>query len=200
MTMFSIESKFIGDFKLGDNIAYNLDILAVLYRHFEEAGADERRLLCKPITTLLVTIIEAVLHDFHFRIISLTREGVAGIASSVLEYVRGKKIDKLGHYIGSAKKHNFLLAADDQFYADLDELRRLRNRLHIQNYGDDFARDDVDTFTDVRKVLAERALEKTMRVMAEHYGRPHNHVREFNLPWEPYFAPVNAPDAAGEPP
>lgn len=197
--MFSIESRFIGDFKLGDNIAYNLDVLAVLYQSFEEAGADEKRLLCKPITTLLVTITEAILHDFHFRIVSMTREGIHGIAASVLEYVRGKKIDNLARYIDSAKKHNFLRAADDQFYADLDELRRLRNRLHIQNYSDDFDRDDINAFTVARKILAERALEKTMRVMAAHYARPHNHVREFSLPWEPYFAMGNAPAAGGGP-
>jgi hypothetical protein len=52
--MFSIQSTFIGDFKLGDNIAYNLDVLEVLYERFEAADADEKRLLCKPITVLLV--------------------------------------------------------------------------------------------------------------------------------------------------
>jgi hypothetical protein len=88
--MVTINSNFIGDFKLGDNIAYNLDVLEVLYERFEVADADEKRLLCKPITVLLVTIIEAVLHDFHFRIVSYTREAVHGVAVSVLEYVRGK--------------------------------------------------------------------------------------------------------------
>lgn len=185
--MFSIESRFIGDFKLGDNIAYNLEVLAVLYRLFEEADPREKRLLCKPITALLVTINEAILHDLHFRIVSLTREGVRGVTTRVLERIRGKKLDKFAHYIASAKKHDLLHAADDQFYADLDELRRLRNRLHIQNYGDSFARDDIDAFTLERKVLAERTLEMTMRAMAQHYARPHNYVAEFDLPWEPYF-------------
>ena len=40
-----------------------------------------------------------------------TIEGVTGIASSVLAYVRGKKIDKLDHYISSARKTLSLGAA-----------------------------------------------------------------------------------------
>jgi preprotein translocase subunit SecA len=188
--MFTLQSNFIGDFKLGDNIAYNLDVIGALYEHYAQADAEERRLLCKPITVLLVTIVEAVLHDFHFRIAAHTREGVRGVAESVLEYVRGKKIDKLAHCIDSAKKHNFLRAADNQFYDELDQLRRLRNRLHIQNYADDFAQDDLDTFTEARKVLAERALERTVRVMAEHYSRRQNYVRDFHFPWESHFPPA----------
>ena len=185
--MVTINSNFIGDFKLGDNIAYNLDVIEVLYGRYHEADAEERRLLCKPITVLLVTIIEAVLHDFHFRIVVMTREGVRGVAEAVAEYVRGKKIDKLAHYIDSAKKHDFLRATDKQFYADLDTLRRLRNRLHIQNYKDDFERDDRDAFSDARKTLAERSLERTMRVMAEHYHRQQDYVRDFELPWDTHF-------------
>ena len=187
--MFTVRSNFIGDFKLGDNVAYNLDVLEVLYAHYAEADEVEKGLLCKPITILLVTILEAVLHDFHSRIATMTREGVRGIADSVANYVRGKKIDKLALYVASAKKHNFLRADDAAFYDDLDQLRRLRNRIHIQNYAADFARDDAQTFNADRKILAERTLERTLRVMAEHYARRHNHVVAFNCPWEPYFAP-----------
>jgi hypothetical protein len=42
----SIQSKFIGDFKIGDNIVYNLKVLALLYEQYNAAGAANRRLLC----------------------------------------------------------------------------------------------------------------------------------------------------------
>ena len=56
------------------------------------ADEPDRRLLCKPITILLVSIVEALLYDFHFRIQRHTFEGVANLADSVISYVRGKKI------------------------------------------------------------------------------------------------------------
>jgi hypothetical protein len=59
--MVTIESKFIGDFKLGDNICYNLNVAEVLFDKFEDSDADDRRLLCKPIIVLLASILEAVL-------------------------------------------------------------------------------------------------------------------------------------------
>jgi hypothetical protein len=66
--MFSIESKFIGNFKLGDNIVHNLNVLDLLYRVYADEDNEGKRLLCKPIILLLVSIIEAVLYDLHDRI------------------------------------------------------------------------------------------------------------------------------------
>ena len=66
--MVTIESKFIGDFKIGDNINCNLEILALLYDRFNGGDQQQRRLLCKPIVVLLASIVEAVLYDFHKRV------------------------------------------------------------------------------------------------------------------------------------
>ena len=66
--MFTVSSNFIGNFKLGDNINHNLEILQLLYRQFDQSKFRNKRLLCKPIIIIVVSIIEAVLHDFHFRI------------------------------------------------------------------------------------------------------------------------------------
>lgn len=189
--MFTISSSFIGSFKLGDNINHNLDVLALLYRHYEAAPPDERRLLCKPIILLLVSIIEAVLHDFHGRIKLFTIEGVKNLPGEVVAHIRFGKIDELGKYIASARKHDFFDLADTKFYDRLDELRRLRNRVHIQNTKNDFEPDDINAFNADRKRLAERALEKTLRTMAVKFARPHDHVRDFELPWPSHF-----PDAA----
>ena len=186
--MFTIESKFVGSFKLGDNINHNLDILALLYGYY--AAADERgkRLLCKPIILLLVSIIEAALHDLHMRIRTFTIEGVKNVGHSVSNYVRGKQIDELEKYIASARKHDLFDLADTRFYEALDELRKLRNRIHIQNKKGDFEPDEYNAFNDERKVLAERALEKTLRTMAAKFPREQDHVREFTLPWNAHFA------------
>ena len=189
--MFTVGSGFIGNFKLGDNINHNLAVLALLYRYSREGDAESKRLLCKPITILLVSVIEAVLHDFHSRIRTFTWEGVINLPPSISEYVRSlRRIDELEKYIASAKKHDFFDAADQGFYDQLDELRRIRNRVHIQNLKGDFEANDFNAFNDRRKVLAEKVLEKTMKVMLAKYPRTtdvQGYVAPFILPWNEHF-------------
>lgn len=186
--MVVIESKFIGDFKLGDNINHNLKVLALLYEQHAKGDDAQKRLLCKPITLLLVSIIDAVLYDLHWRVRTFTKEGVRNILKSSIEYIRGlKKMDTLEKYIASSKKNALLGPSNEPLYADLDTLRRLRNRIHIQNTKKDFEPDEINAFSAARKLLAEKAVEKTLRVMAEKYARETNFVDAFTLPWEPHF-------------
>jgi hypothetical protein len=184
----TLESKFIGDFKIGDNINHNLDILALLYDRYDKGDDTQKRLLCKPITLLLVSIIDAVLYDLHWKINTFTKEGVKSILKSSIEYIRTlKTMDALEKFIASAKKHSLLAPGDNVLYVDLDALRRLRNRIHIQNTKKDFEPNEVDAFSPSRKVLAEKAVEKTLRAMAEKYARDTNFVGDFTLPWEAHF-------------
>jgi hypothetical protein len=183
-----IQSKFIGDFKLGDNINHNLDILALLYEHHSVGDDTQKGLLCKPIILLLVSIIDAVLHDLHWRVKTFTKEGVANILKSSSEYIRSlKKMDRFEKYIASAKRLGLIELPNSTFYAELDELRRLRNRIHIQNTKKDFADDEINAFTNDRKVLAEKVVEKTLRTMAQKYPREYDHVNDFTLPWDTHF-------------
>ncbi|PLU02967.1 hypothetical protein BMJ32_11010 [Sinorhizobium medicae] len=111
MALVQIDSGFIGDFKIGDNINSNLSLLAALYiARDETTNGAHKRVLCKPICVTSISIIEALLHDLHFKAKVLTREGVPGVLETVLEYIRGKKLDKLDHLLTSAKKHNLLVA------------------------------------------------------------------------------------------
>jgi hypothetical protein len=186
----TIRSTFIGDFKLGDNICFNLDLLTLLYNHYALADVRGRALLRKPIILILVSITEAVLYDLHHRIRHFTWEGVQNIGYVVADYVRSlRRLDELEKLTVSARKNDFFELADTRFYDDLDQLRRLRNRIHIQNIKGDFEPDDGNAFTDVRKVLAERVLEKTLRTMVSKYDRgpEFNYVGDFVLPWQPYF-------------
>jgi hypothetical protein len=187
--MFTVSSSFIGKFKLGDNINHNLEILGVLYRQFDQANDHDKRILCKPIILTIVSVIEAVLHDLHFRIQKHTFEGVANLAGSVIDYVRGKHLDELEKYIVSARKHDFFGVKDSNFYEVLDELRRLRNRIHIQNTKQDFELDEFNAFNETRKRQAEKILEKTLKTMAEKYSRDsqYSYVRDFELPWTEHF-------------
>ena len=156
--MFKVSAGFIGSFKLGDNINHNLEILAYLYQCQASASPKEGQLLRKPITILLGSVCEAVLHDLHLRMRIYTNEGVLGIPASVLSYVRGKKLDKFELYISSAKKHSLLGPKTDDIYDELDELRMLRNRIHIQNEKDHFEPDESIAFSEARQISAEKTL------------------------------------------
>ena len=187
--MFVVSSNFIGNFKLGDNINHNLNVLSLLYRQYDQANESDKRLLCKPIIVTIVSIIEAVLHDLHSRIRIHTLEGVRNIADSVADYVRGKKLDELEKYIVNARKHDFFGIGTSNFYESLDELRRLRNRIHIQNTKNDFEPDEFSAFSEVRKKRAEKVCEKTLKTMAMKYARgaEYKYVSDFKLPWKEHF-------------
>lgn len=190
--MFQVDSGFIGDFKTGDNINYNLKLLELLYRIFSRSSSSEKQLLYKPIIILIISVIEAVLHDFHKRISLFTLEGVQNLASKIINYIRLKadNIDELSKYIDSARKHDLMDASNPDFYVKLDLLRKVRNRVHIQNAKAQLEPDDRNVFTEDRKILAEQILEQILKVMSAKYPRPasvSNFVHPFILPWEEHI-------------
>lgn len=184
--MVTYESKFIGDFKLGDNIVFNLSILKTLYAYRADGTPAQKRYLQKPITLLNISIIEALLYDFHSRIRNHTREGMA-LPQKMLDAIRGKQIDEFEKYIASAKKNDFFDLKDTIFYDKLDELRKLRNRVHIQNTKNHFEKDDNQAFSEDRMILSEQALEEVIRTLARKHPRDHDYVQKFELPWETHF-------------
>lgn len=185
--MIAIESKFIGDFKIGDNISYNLNVVEVLYDKFDDSEADDRRLLCKPIVMLLASVTEAVLYDFHKRVKTFTIEGVKNLTVDAIDHIRLAKIDDFAKYIDSARKQKLFGDADSAFYGRMHDVRNLRNRIHIQNEKKYLPRDEFNAFTLEAKILAEQVAEKTLKVLASNFARDHDHVAVFWLPWEAHF-------------
>ena len=182
--MVTISSGFIGSFKLGDNIVHNLAILKELYAAQANGTQDQKNLLRKPITVLIASVAEAVLFDLYLRINKFTREGVANIPANVLNDIQNKTIDKFAKYIDNAKS-NSLPGNDSELYDSLTELRKLRNRIHIQNPKQHFEADEIDAFSKARQSNAELALETLLKKMEQDYGRNmQQHVEDFALPWD----------------
>lgn len=187
--MFKIKANFIGSFKLGDNINHNLRILKFLYSIFYKEDDNNKRLLCKPIIIIMASIVEAILHDFHNRIRSYTKEGVSSLTNEVISYIRGKNIkDEFEKYIESARTHDFFDARDTKFYDALHGLRKLRNRIHIQNRKNSYEPDEYVAFNEKRKVITEKLLEKTVKTMNERHHRAFSgFVEDFEFPWEEHY-------------
>lgn len=189
--MFKVKSDFIGDFKLGDNINYNLKILSLLYKYRSDSTENIKILLYKPIIITLASICEAILYDLHSRIKYNTLEGVQNIAESAINLIRRKKIDEFEKYIASSKKHDLFDAKDSQLYEDLDTLRKLRNRIHIQNSKNHFEPDERNAFNYTRQIMAEKVVERVLKVVLQKYSRGQDlrgHVDDFELPWQEHFA------------
>jgi hypothetical protein len=189
--MFKVKGDFFGDFKTGDNINYTLQVLTLLYEFYGVSDRRARTLLCKPIILLETSIVEAILHDFYMRIRRHTTEGIASIKREELEVVRsGKRIDKFAKYIENAAEHNFFDTQDKLFYKKLTLLRKMRNRMHIQNEFRHLERDEEEVFTGRRRILTEQVLEKVVKVMSTKYPRVEHargHVSDMEFPWREHF-------------
>lgn len=184
--MITYSSGFIGSFKLGDNIVYNISILRELYAIQKTGTRKQAELMRKPIIVLIGAISEAILYDLYVvKIAVFTREGVPSIPQDILDVIRTKTIDEFANYISNARS-NSLLGTSPAIYASLDELRKLRNRVHIQNAKGHFEPDESDAFNEKRQRDAEMTLEQLVCYMAKHHQRSKSrrHVADLELPWD----------------
>jgi len=188
-TGFEVNSSFIGEFKSGDNLVYNLAILQVLYDAYKSTDPDRRVLLTKPIVFQIACVVEAVLVDLALRILQHTREGVPALTPEKLAKVR-KKVDKSQEHLGfrrviSIFAETNVFDEEPQFYERLVNLSTLRNRVHISNRKHMEPADEGVLFLEATKVEAEQLCEELVRNCAATFARgPHiKYVRPFWFPW-----------------
>ncbi len=172
MTKTNIPAVFIGSFKIGDNISHNLDSLNLIYKYYEDAEENEKSLLIKPIVTQIAFIIEAILYDFRGRVKGHTREKSVKIPSSLISVFQNKPNDQFNFYIEQSRKYNLFDAKTTEICDRLDNLRLLRNRVHIQNKENHQPRDEKDAFNQKAKNEGEFLLKYIMNYMAENHPRP----------------------------
>lgn len=163
-----ITGTFMWSFKKGDNIIYNLEIIWELYG--AKNRATRKNMYNKPIIVGLVSIIECILEDFSNRIVGHVRDAVPNISQSDIAAFRTRKYDKLEHYIAASKRFG-LFGVDNDFYDSLDELRKARNRVHIQNSGNQLAKDEFDVFTDELLLSAQNAFKVVLSNMIVKFPR-----------------------------
>ena len=168
-----------------DNVNYNFEIVEILYKAKSQNGND--LLFNKPITILLVAMIECMLEDFMVRIKTHSSEVIPNLVQSVVAAIRGKQLDKFGHVIVQVEKHNLLrVASGDTIYAELEFLRKVRNRMHIQEMDGGLDKDEYQIFTDLTRKKAERAFERTCEVLCNihpRWGSAPLPMADFPRPW-----------------
>ncbi|MEI6327016.1 MAG: hypothetical protein WCO78_02745 [Candidatus Roizmanbacteria bacterium] len=161
-------------------------MLQYLYAVYEKTDTKNKYFLNKPIIIEIVSIIEAILYDFHMRINKNTGEGVHNISISDRDDIRSKKLDDFDKYITSTRKHA-LFGQNMLFYEKLHYLRKIRNRIHTQNSENMKPYDDRKVFSTQNKIFAEGCLEKVAKVMSKKYARPNyvnGYVPKMTFPWK----------------
>jgi len=185
---FCIKANFIDEFKIGDNVNFNLQILKILYDQYERLG-KEKSLLIKPILILNTSIAEAVLYDFiQNRIKNANRTEI--ILPFLTAIFKLKKFDRFEHYIEQARTHDLFSTKNTEFYEAMDILRKKRNRIHIQNDKREDPKNEQDVFDEKSKILSEIVVEKIFNTMVAKYPRRkeyHDYVADFEIPWERHF-------------
>lgn len=174
----TISANFFSDFKMGDNIRYNLSVLEALYQ-------NEDVVLVKPKIVIQVSLIEACLYDLIYQIRTHTIE-FQHLDESIRKEIRElpkKKIYSLEDKIKLCKE-KLIMQQNDYFWDTFDELRKLRNRTHIQNKYNNWPPDEKDGFTKENLNKAETAVDAFFTWMKCEYPRP-GHIQTFDLkfPW-----------------
>lgn len=192
-----ITATFIWEFKKGDNIVYNFDILEELYRG--RSLSKNPDLFIKPIVITIASIVECILDDFVNRIQQRVSDPLPNITPAVIadfkykkkgQTLEIKKLEKFNHYIDIARKHN-IFNRPGAFYKILDLLREVRNRVHIQNKSNSLEKDEVNVYTKKTLEFAERVLEIIIIEMMVKYPRsvPEISPAEFPFPWTAHYKP-----------
>lgn len=178
----AITGTFMWSFKKGDNIIYNLEIAWELYE--AKARSVDKRKYNKPITVILVSIIECILDDFTNRIRGHVNDTVPNISQSDIVMFRTKKYDKLEQYIAASKKLD-LFNQPASFYDSMDVLRKARNRIHVQNSKNQLAADEFNVFTDALLAKAQQAVEVVLATMIVVFPRNGRTIapNSVPLPW-----------------
>jgi hypothetical protein len=164
--------NFIGSFKIGDNIIYNLNSLNILYSLYQKIKEEDKPFLLKPMITQIAFIIEAVLYDFRGRARSHTREKSLNIEQNLISTFQEKTNDQFNFLIDQARKHKIFNDDTNLICEKLNKLRLVRNRVHIQNKENQFPRDEFDVFTLDTLKEAEFLLKYILQYMVENHPRP----------------------------
>jgi len=197
LTQKEIEDKinrFNWNFKVGDNIKYNLDEIFYLYKIKEEfcSNTKEKSFLNKHISITIVAIIEVIFHDFIVRLSEATNHFPAIIddkkRNEIKKYINGGKIHFHSKRIGIKllrirnyslsqifkilQKFELLEQKDSPIYQTLEKVTHFRNRIHIYNWFDNFEINEKDVFTEKRLDELEKVLVYVISVMEVKYARP----------------------------
>lgn len=178
--------QFFWDFKKMDNVNYNFRIIENLY--LAKKASHNPHYFNKPIIILIMAIIECSLYDFIRRINQYRNDSFPNITQSIVAHIRGaNETDELKILIPRIKSQNLLrVPVGDTLYDDLEHLRQVRNRIHIQNKYNVLNKDEYAVFTDNDLAKSQECFKRVCEVLCNVYPRWQNQpipMSDFPQPW-----------------
>lgn len=178
--------QFFWDFKRMDNVNYNFEIVEVLYDAKKQNQND--RHFNKPLISILLSIIECMLYDFMNRIRGFRWDSFPNITPEMIASVRGSsQTDEMKKLIDICRAENLLqISSGSTLYDDLEELNKLRNRIHIQNKYNYAHADESVAFSDSKLLLAQSSFKSVCEALCNVYPRWNKSpipMSEFPEPW-----------------
>jgi hypothetical protein len=176
-----IPCNFAGDFKVGDNLVFNCNLL----RELNEV--NKGGMFNKPIVLQIGSMLEAALGEIIYRAQYFNREGVPNISEADRLAIANKTIDKFNSIIDVMKKYKVLDALGGEIYDDLHKLRKYRNKIHIQEDIpiEGVSRDEVNAFSDTIRTWAIGLNKRVLLHLSQQFARPkelHGFVGDLSVP------------------
>lgn len=187
--MFIIKSNFYTYFKTGDNVSYNAQILRLLYKCQRKASVKNKLYFAKPIILQIASIAETVMFDFQTRFKVCHREVISHFDQSVIDSFGNLPKDPKFNQLIAVLTQTKIVDSKDNFIKKSNELKDLRNRIHIQNTGSKGKINEQDAFNIESQNDAEQVLEKILKALETKCSRnkSHSYVDDLKLPWKPHF-------------
>lgn len=182
--------QFFWNFKRMDNVNYNFEILEKLYQAKSILHGDEY--FNKPIITQIVSIIECCLFDFTERIKGRVHDPLPNVDSSKESFFKkSKDTDEFRKIIARIESQNLLqIPKSDNLYKDLDYVRKVRNRIHIQNSRNELDynkyKDEFSVYTESALLKSQECFERVIDFLSNsspRWGKPPIPMSEFPRPW-----------------
>ena len=164
-----------GKFKHGDNACYNAEILNALVKNNDNGRFN------KLIVIQAASLIEVATYQIFWRAAHHTVEGVPHVSEKDQTEIVNKELEKFAIIIDNLKKYKILDGLWVGIYDELHDLRKLRNKIHIQVAE----LDEKEQFTtDITKWAIELNW-YVIKYLDENYKRPshlHCYVEGLTLP------------------
>jgi len=158
-------------------------MITTLWLTRSKMPSHERWKFNKPIIILIAAISEACLYELVTRARFNVREGVPNISQRHLEAIRSSKKDGLDYLTKTCKQLKILGHPKSDIYSNLEEVARLRDRIHIQNKHGFQPACEKTAFSEEKLVISEKTLEQILVILSRNYPRRLCYTEPIYLPW-----------------
>ena len=181
----NINTSFIWNYNLGDNIVFNTEILESLYCNLDVAKPEN----IKPIVLISASVIEALMLDFAVRVqenknepLNLSPKKINGINRLDIN----ERKWKFYRIVETFEEHQ-VLGDESNYYANVQYLRDMRNRIHIRHHSAG-RRIEWEAWTVEVRYCAEACVEYTLLYLSKNFPRCTNtFVKDAVISWQRQF-------------